>query len=231
MTLSLMVTGCIQFSTPKGNGFAVEFSGKPSCIEAETHASYLPDPEDGFTVEAWVQSNADTAYQDHPLVVWNGAFALWSGQEGTSHFTDSSTEPVGADGANGWMDGELHHVAGTYSSGIASLFLDGQKIAFNTNMELGSTPTSSIFIGCWADTDLHHEGLIDEVRISNTVRYSDDFTPSSSAFGFDLETIHLWHFDEGENDVALDEAGLADAYLSRVDWVEFSLSGDDTAER
>jgi len=226
-----MLIGCIQFSESEGGSYAVQFDGKPSCIEAESHSSYLESPEDGFTIEAWVQSSEDLDYESHPLVVWNGAFALWSGAEGEGHFTDSSTELAGADGANSWMDGDLHHVAGTYEGGTASLYLDGQKIAFNTSSELGSSPTGSIFIGCWSSTDLHHQGLIDEVRLSSTVRYEADFEPPQAAFALDTETVHLWHFDEGEKEVALDEASLADGYLSRVDWVAFSISGDDTAAR
>ena len=186
---------------------------------------------DGFTIEGWVQAGDEAAGAVHPLVVWNGAFALWSDANGDGHFTDSSTEQIGADATSGWMDGEIHHVAGTYANGTASLFLDGKRLAFNTSSAMGTSPTSSIDIGCWSALGFHHEGIIDEVRLSSTVRYQEDFTPELSTFVFDSQTIHLWHFDEGKDDFALDEAQLADGYLNQAEWTEFSISGDDTAAR
>ena len=223
--------GCVQFSNNSDAQFAVSFDGQSSCVEVTSDASFLPSPEAGFTIEAWVQSEPETQYIAHPLVVWTGAFALWTDEEGAGHFTDASKDPTGADGADGWMDGELHHVAGTYSNGSADLYLDGRKIAFNHNTQLGASTTSAFYIGCWATKSVHHHGLIDEVRLSNTVRYTDDFAPPDSSFGLDDATIHLWHFDEGEKEVALDEAARADAYLSGVEWVEFSLAGDEDTAR
>jgi hypothetical protein len=231
MLLIVPAVGCVQFTDLDTSSYAVEFNGESSCIEAPTDVSILSDPEAGFTIEAWVQGPEEAAFATHPLIIWNGAFALWTGAEGEGHFTDSSTSLQGADGSAGWMDGGLHHVAGTYQSGTASLFLDGEKIAFNGSSALGGSPAESIYIGCWASTDVHFEGIIDEVRLSSSVRYTENFSPIQSEFELDDATIHLWHFDEGENDIAKDEAARADAYLTHVDWVNFSLSGDDTAVR
>ena len=129
------------------------------------------------------------------------------------------------------MDGELHHVAGTYQAGTASLYIDGEKVAFNTSASLAAEPAGSIYIGCWANTGLHHNGLIDEARLSKSVRYADNFSPSPTPFTLDEQTVHLWHFDEGEHDTAKDDAALADAYLSNVQWVNSPLTADDTAAR
>ena len=229
--LPIASTGCLEFRSANSTTHAVQFNGNGSCIEAESDGSVLDDPSAGFTIEAWVQGDPDADYDTHPLVIWNGGFALWSGPEGEGHFTDASNDTIGADGSSGWMDGELHHVAGTYQNGTATLFVDGQIIAFNTASTLWSEPTGSIHIGCWASVDVHHHGLIDEVRLSSTVRYSEPFTPAQKPFVNDTETVHLWHFDEGADQVSLDEARLADAYLTDVGWVEFSLSADDTAGR
>lgn len=49
-------------------------------------------------------------------------------------------------------------------------------------------------------------GLIDEVRISQTARYEQDFTPAEQ-FAADAETTALYHFDEGTGDVLVDASG------------------------
>jgi hypothetical protein len=51
--------------------------------------------------------------------------------------------------------------------------------------------------GNWANA------IIDEVRISSVARYSDNFTPARR-FEPDDQTIGLWHFDEGNGEVAYD---------------------------
>ncbi len=42
-----------------------------------------------------------------------------------------------------------------------------------------------------------YSGYLDEVRISNVVRYSANFTPPSAPFTPDANTVALYHFDEG----------------------------------
>jgi hypothetical protein len=43
-------------------------------------------------------------------------------------------------------------------------------------------------------------GILDEVRISNTARYTSGFTPSGSAFTSDASTVALYHFDNTLSD-------------------------------
>mgnify|MGYP005848531257 CR=1 FL=1 len=49
-------------------------------------------------------------------------------------------------------------------------------------------------------------GVIDEVRISKVACYNGDFTPAKR-FEPDADTIGLYHFDEGEGDIAHDSSG------------------------
>ncbi len=48
-----------------------------------------------------------------------------------------------------------------------------------------------------------YEGSIDEVRISSVARYTADFKPSLR-HEVDEQTLAVYHFDEGEGDVAHD---------------------------
>ena len=54
-------------------------------------------------------------------------------------------------------------------------------------------------------TGSHYKGLIDAIRISDTVRYDGDFTPSIS-LSKDAHTIGLFNFNEGSGNIANDES-------------------------
>ncbi len=54
-----------------------------------------------------------------------------------------------------------------------------------------------------------YSGYFDEMRISNNLRYTENFTPSSAPFATDANTMALYHFDEGANDTITDSSGAA----------------------
>jgi hypothetical protein len=49
-----------------------------------------------------------------------------------------------------------------------------------------------------------YSGWIDEVRLSNTLRYGENFTPPAQPFTADAMTVALYHFDEGRGNTVLD---------------------------
>jgi hypothetical protein len=50
-------------------------------------------------------------------------------------------------------------------------------------------------------------GWVDEVRISNIVRYTGNFTPPNAPFTPDANTVGLYHLDEGGGTTVLDTSG------------------------
>jgi len=76
-------------------------------------------------------------------------------------------------------------------------------------------------------------GVIDEFRISNVVRYTEDFEVPTEPFTMDAGTMALWHFDEGEGYIAYDNAyGLfngalgnsINGYVDAPQWVDIEYS-------
>ncbi|WP_376792339.1 DUF4832 domain-containing protein [Thermoflexus sp.] len=53
-------------------------------------------------------------------------------------------------------------------------------------------------------------GWLDEVRISNIVRYTTNFTPPDAPFTPDASTVGLYRFDEGSGTTVLDSSGAPD---------------------
>lgn len=52
-----------------------------------------------------------------------------------------------------------------------------------------------------------YSGWVDEVRLSNVLRYSGNFTPPILPFSPDGDTVALYHFDEGQDNVIDDSSG------------------------
>ncbi len=117
-------------------------------------------------------------------------------------------------------DGRWHHIAVTRSAadGALAIFVNGQLDA------QGSGPTGDVsyrdgrttqypadpFLVIGAEKhDAGPEypsfrGWIDEVRISRIVRYRDSFAPPAAPFISDVDTVALYHFDEGSGTMVYD---------------------------
>jgi hypothetical protein len=98
---------------------------------------------------------------------------------------------------NQWM-----HIAVSRSSNTTKIFLDGtQKISITDN---GNYNSNNWRVGgYWGIYNNYEvlwvfEGYIDEVRYSSTARYTANFTPQTSSFTSDGDTLLLLHMD-GEN--------------------------------
>lgn len=124
-------------------------------------------------------------------------------------------------------DGNWHHIAVTRNStsGAMRIFVDGSSdkyvastaVTGNVSYRDGRPITNNQwvnepFIVLGAEKHDYDNttypslsGFLDEFRISDAVRYTASYTPAS-AFSDDVNTVLLFHFDEGAGMVALDAA-------------------------
>lgn len=170
--------------------------------EAEDVVSPSPLDVTTFTIEAWIYPPdsvgmvaSDSAYDLMVFaseLVASVGFNIY-GADG-SGYAHTYFEPVTP---NQW-----NHVAG-----MAGVIDGTPAIRVAVNGELLNpqqfTPTFwgvglqrrfSVGIGSVSDL-LPFTGRIDEVRISNVIRYTTNFTPAK-VFSSDANTLGLWHFDE-----------------------------------
>ena len=61
--------------------------------------------------------------------------------------------------------------------------------------------------------DPYFNGGIDELRISNIARYTSNFTPQTSQFSTDANTVALFHFNEGTGQQTFDVTGTLTGVL------------------
>ena len=86
-----------------------------------------------------------------------------------------------------------YHFAWSRASATNRFFFDGQLITDSTITD-ASISTTNLYIGGGVSSqDL--DGYMDEIRISNSARYTANFTPSTTAFTADANTLLLIHSD------------------------------------
>ncbi|HAH44027.1 MAG TPA: hypothetical protein DCM07_04090, partial [Planctomycetaceae bacterium] len=108
------------------------------------------------------------------------------------------------------------HVAGQWDGKSLQLFIDGKPVKRKDNT--GSfSPQGILEIG--GHNGSRFKGKIDEIRISNTLRYNTEFTPPDE-FTNDQHTLSLYHFNEGSGDILKDSSGNGhDGKIIDAKWV------------
>lgn len=89
-------------------------------------------------------------------------------------------------------------------------YVDGVKITgvvdggdTNVNKSGNWWGSQNLTLGKFTDTRGSFQGYIDEFRISNIARYTDNFTPSTQPFNNDDNTVVLLHFEGADNSTTL----------------------------
>ena len=98
--------------------------------------------------------------------------------------------------------GIWHHLAAVKSDGMYTIYLNGLLLNvghFDEDHEDTSVPGMA-YVGYNANNGglQYFHGLIDELRVSSTARYTEDFEPAYRHEP-DENTIGLWHFDVGRD--------------------------------
>ena len=93
-------------------------------------------------------------------------------------------------------------------SNATRIFINGVLRGTLTGTAAPTTSTGAFGIGAAGDAATEFfPGLLDEVRISNIVRYTATFTPQTIPFTPDANTVALYHLDEGTGQTLTDASG------------------------
>jgi lysophospholipase L1-like esterase len=181
--------------------YALSFDGDDDLVRAGEVPGTGP-----LTVEAWLNPNDNNA--DGLVIAGTEGVGGWVIQISSGQLTWwLSTN-------QGWRNtqhaallqaGQWYHIAATYDNGSARTFVNGVASIATSVGTLTQGP--SLTIGGFGG--YFFNGKIDEVRISNNVRYTSDFVPPTGSFALDANTLGLWHFDEGEGQIASDASSSA----------------------
>jgi len=191
---------------------ALRFDGVDDYV-AVPHDVTLDGGADPLTVEAWIYydqiasgcmthvrkgtaSSSTYDYWHHKNVSPDDSL-YWGSWSGYTVVTFSAVSPLA------WF-----HYAGVYdpSAGEARTYLNGVLAEVGSIYGASTANTDDLRVGIDWDFGCPMDGVIDEVRISSSVRYSADFSPPGP-FTADADTMALWHFDEYAGATAYDSSG------------------------
>ena len=102
------------------------------------------------------------------------------------------------------LSGTWYHVAATYNNGAARVFVNGQP-GTATTLQSGLDVAGELRFG-GAPGFAHFAGALDDVRISQVVRYSAAFTPPATLPAANVNTLGQWILNEGRGQTTADGA-------------------------
>ena len=201
---AITVVGDLQHSSAQykfGNS-SIAFDGSGDYISIPDHADIQFGTSD-FTIEFWFRTNGtgnsyawELAHKGPP---GTDSLNWWLGNNGSQAalqvFTDAGT--VDLRGGPNLADQQWHHLALVRNGSSWAHYADGTAIDTQTLSGSVRLATGSPFnLGvCNANGAGDFNGHMDELRISNTARYTSNFTPSTTAFTDDEYTKYLIHSD------------------------------------
>ncbi len=207
---------------------ALQFNGNNQYVTLSpnefTDGNFLSKLDSDYTIECLVKWNGGADFQRiFDFSYGSEYFMFLTTSENANHvprFAISATgltHPEVLDANMVLTQGVYHHIAVTYSKATSTvtMFIDGVNVNSATididadSVYYGSDAHNSSvnYIGLSSFTgDPQLDGNIDEFRISDTVRYADNFVPAVP-FMPDSNTIALYHFDDGSGQMAADSSG------------------------
>jgi hypothetical protein len=211
-------------------GAALTFNGTNSYVRVADSAS-LRIPIN-LTVEAWVRPTAVPTGHRH--IVGKNNYELSVEPQGTGF----KAKLEFASGGN-WravQSGQLainqwHHLAGSYDGSNLRLYVNGSRVASLTTSGNIDQTSNPLRIGSADASGDFFRGIIDEVRVSNVIRYPGNFVPPQAPFTPDASTRGLWHFDEGSGTTTADASsnGNGGTLVSNPTWTTTTpFNGPDT---
>ena len=219
-SVTLVDNAVISTAQSKFGGSSVLIDGTADGIHVD-HTNLQIGGGD-FTIEFWFYPTAIGA-NDYVLDCGSGFSGRinWFFDTATTYkFRQGSTTILS--GNHGLSTNQWFHIAISRASGTIKYFLNGTEQHSASN----STTFSSSWwrIGTYATGGPYGiTGYIDEYRVSDSGRYTSNFTPSTSAFVGDTNTDLLLHFDGSNGDTTTtDDGPRALSLWSNGGWTQTS---------
>lgn len=190
----------IDIAQSKFGGASAYFDGTGDYIFADINYSFGSSQD--FTWECWFRQDTNT--NTFPLIFGN--YTSY-GSNDWGLFVDRNNDNTIRLFVNN-LGGELltstttiaddtwYHVAVTRSGSSWNLWVDGTSEDTATNSGSIDTANRDCYIGADPNTSTtFFHGWVDELRWSDTARYTTSFTPSTTPFQNDDNTLLLLHMD------------------------------------
>ncbi len=202
-----------SFSAVKWGGVGVYFDGG-DYVRLPNMSAAL-NGLSAVTIEGWFkyQNTNGTRILYGGYDTQQTAIGVTSGQNYLSYQlrTSASATTYANTGSTYLVPNTWNHFSLTYdsSTGVAQGFVNGRLDFTRTALTGTLVASGNQYIGYNRTGGITGSayGFMDEVRISNTVRYTSNFAPQTNSFETDGNTLGLYHLDEGNGQTAADASG------------------------
>jgi hypothetical protein len=194
--LTITTVGNAQVSTAqsKFGGASLLLDGAGDYLYADNSAGTLSfGTSQDFTFEAWCRfANTNTYFTILSGPGQTSSFIVQRGNDNILRVGRTNTAWDAASTSNATAANTFQHIAVSRSSGTLRIFVNGTSVHSSANTQAYPCAYN---LGVGGDTTYGSEsnGYMDEVRVSNIARYTANFTPSTTAFTNDANTVFLMH--------------------------------------
>ncbi len=239
---TITANGGVRWFAPKIGAGAIALDGSGDYLSTPNSPDFSFGSGD-FTLEGWVKLNSTG---DQYFLSSHGSVAasreFYFGLESSTlmfyyYYGSSSESSVSSSwtpSTNTW-----YHVAVCRDGADLRLFVDGSQLGSTHDISTRYLHNNvyDLLVGALTNTGGSItgsvDGYMDEVRISSTARYTTTFTPSTSEFTDDINTVLLIHADKTDGTAFQDKStGFAISENSRMvfdgsdDWLKVPASTD-----
>lgn len=165
---------------------------------------------DDFTFEFWVRlqdnGSSQVILSNRPTTGYStGNFYIqWA--DADSKFQWGISGASATLSTNTFSYGTFYHIALVRDSSKVQLYVngtaEGSQLSTADSNDVGTNNQTTIYVGLLGST-FDFLGHIDELRISNSARYSTGFTPSTTPFTNDANTVLLIHADGSDTSTTI----------------------------
>ena len=189
----------VDTAQSKFGGASFLSDGTTDYLRIKTNSNFEFSSSSTFTVECWLRTTAVNNYATiFGKYTASGSFNGWGFEISPNNSKLEFWDGVAwrAFNASTLTTNTWHHAAVVCNAGSCKMYFNGteQTTTFTLTSSVVNT-TTDLFVGARADGLFSFTGHLDEVRISNNVRYTGNFTPSTTAFTNDENTVLLLHMD------------------------------------
>jgi len=242
---TITANGGISHSTAQSKigGSSITLDGSNDYLNISDHKDFDFGSND-FTIEAWVRYSVIATDYDQSIFSKRtygsyGMMNFWINEDtGTLQMIGDSNDgtpwDINITSTSSLSTDTWNHIALQRSGSEISFWINGVKDS-TTGTFSGSfyNETEDVKIGYGNDANQYLKGYMDEIRVSNTARYTSNFTPSTTAFTDDSNTLLLIHSDTTNGSTTFtDDSGVVgglgnDQSSNTNNWTTNNLAATD----
>lgn len=212
LTVSFTGNPIISYSAYKFGWSSAYFNSLTGLTDALIITnSVLVKGSSNWTIEGWFKADVVGYNQvlfDYKIIGNSSDLTVYIDTNNQVRVNVNNTDVIFSEIVLNTID--WYHIALVKSSNQTKLYIQGTNRG-TTYSDSNNYTSNTLTIGTgW-------NGYIDEVRISNISRYTNEFTPSTSEFLNDTSTRLLLHFNNSNNSqIFTDDSGLSGGIINKA---------------